>query len=147
MNLDILNDVLNRTISNLFTNKQKHISYLSYDDDDDYSSDPSTQIQPSQTYQKKPISKKLPENYTPVTNIQKPQQRQNQAQQPQHYIQKKSDEGKITPELWKNSIAKKKLEESMRKLGVDEKKIKSKFFFVVQFNSIILFLFVEENYC
>ena len=33
MEVDILNDLLSRTVSNLFQNKSKHMSYVSEDDD------------------------------------------------------------------------------------------------------------------
>lgn len=100
MEVDILNDLLNRTISNIFQNKSKHLSYLSFNEDEEFSSE----------Y----IEKQL----TLDTKKQKATEAQT----------KTEPEKLCTPELWITTIGKKKFEESMNSLNVTLQKIKSKFY-------------------
>lgn len=100
MEVDILNDLLNRTISNIFQNKSKHLSYLSFDEDEEFSSE---YIEKQLTLETK--KQKQPEPQT-----------------------KNQPEKLCTPELWITTIGKKKFEESMNSLNLTMQKIKSKFY-------------------
>ena len=100
MEVDILNDLLNRTISNIFQNKSKHLSYLSFDEDEEFSSE---YIEKQLTLETK--KQKQPEPQT-----------------------KTQPEKLCTPELWITTIGKKKFEESMSSLNLTMQKIKSKFY-------------------
>lgn len=99
MEVNILNDLLNRSISNIFQNKSKHLSYLSFDEDEEFSSE----------YLEKQLTLDL-SNKT---------QKSNQSG-------KSKAEILCTPELWQSTIGKKKFEESMKTLNLDAQKIKSK---------------------
>lgn len=99
MEVDILNDLLNRSISNIFQNKSKHLSYLSFDEDEEFSSE----------YLEKQLTLDL----------------NNKTQKPNQTNKSKS-ETLCTPELWQSTIGKKKFEESMKTLNLDTQKIKSK---------------------
>ena len=103
MEIDILNDLLNRTISNLFTNKEKHLLYFS-NEDDEYISD--------KMKNEKDLSHTQVFEHGTFENI----------------INKKKEEKKenLTPEIWRNTIGKKKFENSMMKLNLDEKQIKNR---------------------
>ena len=99
MDIDILNDILNHTISNLFTNKAKHLTYLSEDTEES-----------SNDYNSAKISQQ--KNKTNFSNVR---------------IQDQEKESLVlTPESWSMTMGKEKLEESMKKLGIDESIAKGK---------------------
>lgn len=130
MEIDILNDILTKTVSNLFSNKIKHNSYLSLEDDESGISDISfTNSTPSQDRE---IDHSKLQNQT--QNLSQHNHQQLQQQKPKQ-------ESICTPELWKTTIGKKKYEEAMKRLDLDDKKIKSK----VYLNQQLEFLNQEKS--
>ena len=108
MEIDILNDLLNRTISNLFTNKEKHLLYFS-NEEEEYLSDDMKGKNEKDLSHTQVIQHGTFENIINKNKI----------------IEEKKEEENITPEIWRNTIGKKKFENSMHRLNVDEKKIKN----------------------
>lgn len=115
MEIDILNDILTKTVSNLFVNKIKHNSYLSLDDDESGISDIS-------------FANSIPSLDREIDQPRLQNQAQNLNQHHHQQLQqpKPKQESICTPELWKSTIGKKKYEEAMKRLDLDDKKIKSK---------------------
>ena len=118
MEIDILNDLLNRTISNLFTNKEKHLSYFSAEDDEYLSDD-------MKVKNEKDLSHTQVFEHGTFENIIGKNHHQHQIMNPIIEEKKEQKEQNITPEIWRNTIGKKKFENSMQRLNVDEKKIKN----------------------
>ena len=118
MEIDILNDLLNRTISNLFTNKVKHLSYFSTEDDEYLSDD-------MKGKNEKDLSHTQVFEHGTFENIIGKNHHQHQIMNPIIEEKKEQKEQNITPEIWRNTIGKKKFENSMQRLNVDEKKIKN----------------------
>ena len=118
MEIDILNDLLNRTISNLFTNKEKHLSYFSTEDDEYLSDD-------MKVKNDKDLSHTQVFEHGTFENIIGKNHHQHQIMNPIIEEKKEQKEQNITPEIWRNTIGKKKFENSMQRLNVDEKKIKN----------------------
>ena len=137
MEVDILNDILTRTISNLFVNKRKHMFYLSEDDGEKqeiFQEEPLNQInqnnqalnknlhnqnnlnnnQSEQT--KKNIIEKIINNNN-KNNIQKNIKQNNQNNQNQEIT---------SPKVWCATIGKKKYEEALHRLQINERMIASK---------------------
>ena len=108
MEIDILNDLLNRTISNLFTNKEKHLLYFS-NEEEEYLSDDMKGKNEKDLSHTQVIQHGTFENIINKNKI----------------IEEKKEEN-ITPEIWRNTIGKTKFENSMNKLNLDEKKIKNR---------------------
>ncbi len=109
MEIDILNDLLNRTISNLFTNKEKHLLYFS-NEEEEYLSDDMKGKNEKDLSHTQVIQHGTFENIINKNKI----------------IEEKKEEENITPEIWRNTIGKTKFENSMNKLNLDEKKIKNR---------------------
>ena len=118
MEIDILNDLLNRTISNLFTNKEKHLSYFSAEDDEYLSDD-------MKVKNDKDLSHTQVFEHGTFENIIGKNHHQHQIMNPIIEEKKELKEQNITPEIWRNTIGKKKFENSMHRLNIDEKKIKN----------------------
>ncbi len=119
MEIDILNDLLNRTISNLFTNKEKHLSYFSTEDDEYLSDD-------MKVKNDKDLSHTQVFEHGTFENIIGKNHHQHQIMNPIIEEKKEQKEQNITPEIWRNTIGKTKFENSMNKLNLDEKKIKNR---------------------
>ena len=133
MEVDILNDLLSRTVSNLFVNKSKHMSYLSEDDGDkqeifsqevlnvnnqksSLNSHNSNHLNNNQNEQpKKNLIEKIINNNK--NNMQKNSKLNNQNNQNQEIN---------SPKIWCLTVGKKKYEESLHRLEIDEKIIASK---------------------
>ena len=109
MEIDILNDLLNRTISNLFTNKEKHLLYFSNEEEEHLSDDMKGKNEKDLSHTQV-IQHGTFENIINKNKI----------------IEEKKEEENITPEIWRNTIGKTKFENSMNKLNLDEKKIKNR---------------------
>ena len=109
MEIDILNDLLNRTISNLFTNKEKHLLYFS-NEEEEYLSDDMKGKNEKDLSHTQVIQHGTFENIINKNKI----------------IEEKKEEENITHEIWRNTIGKTKFENSMNKLNLDEKKIKNR---------------------
>ena len=118
MEIDILNDLLNRTISNLFTNKEKHLSYFSAEDDEYLSDD-------MKVKNEKDLSHTQVFEHGTFENIIGKNHHQHQIMNPIIEEKKELKEQNITPEIWRNTIGKKKFENAMHRLNIDEKKIKN----------------------
>lgn len=111
MDIEILNDLLNTTISSLFLNKEKHINYFTRDDDNlNYPSD---------------IQINNNKNMNLNNNQNKNYEYKNENFDNQY--ENIEDNNLCTPELWIKTIGKKKFEDSLKKLNLDEKKINSKY--------------------
>ena len=139
MEVDILNDVLLRTVSNLFLNKNKHISYFSEEDDDKQEIFPQQPLSknnsnsikssisshnsnhmnnnnnnPNEQPKKNLIEKIINNNINNQKNNNKPNNQNVQNQE-------------ITsPKVWCATIGKKKYEESLQRLQINERMIASK---------------------
>ena len=137
MEVDILNDVLLRTVSNLFLNKNKHISYFSEEDDDkqeifpqqplsknnsnsikssinSHNSNHMNNNNPNEQPKKNLIEKIINNNINNQKNNNKPNNQNVQNQE-------------ITsPKVWCATIGKKKYEESLQRLQINERMIASK---------------------
>ena len=141
MEVDILNDILSRTVSNLFSDKLKHMSYVSEDDEgrkSELSLDNEINIQKNlkskndninvaqktqnEAQPKKNLIEKLINN-----NIQKNNSKQNnniiENNQNNQNNQKVEN---LSPKKWCLTIGKKKYEESLKRLQISEKMIASK---------------------
>lgn len=135
MEVDILNDILSRTVSNLFSDKLKHLSFVSEDDGTDkqeLSLEEEANLQKNiknkneninqrninEPQQKKNLIEKLINN-----NIQKNNSKQNNIIEEAQSNQKVEN---ISPKKWCLTIGKKKYEESLKHLQISEKMIASK---------------------
>ena len=150
MEVDILNDLLSRTVSNLFQNKSKHMSYVSEDDDNksDLFLDEEPIIEQKESKeenQKKNISIIKNNNINNQAN-------QNETNLKKNLIEKlinnnaalqknnsknlkNKENSNITPEIkeenlspkkWCLTVGKKKYEEALKRLQLSEKIILSK---------------------
>ena len=136
MEVDILNDILSRTVSNLFVNKRKHMSYLSEDDGEKQEIFPQENLNPiNQNNQplnkntfnlnnlnnnpneqpKKNLIEKIINNNK--NNVQKNVKQNNQDNQNQEIT---------SPKIWCATIGKKKYEEALQRLQINERMIASK---------------------
>ena len=117
MEVDILNDILLRTVSNLFSNKSKHISYFSDDD---------TIIDKQEIFsQNNPKNEKKSYTY----NNNKGEQKQNIIEKIINNNMQKNpqiNQGNISPKNWCMTIGKKKYEESLNRLQINETIIASR---------------------
>ncbi len=136
MEVDILNDILSRTISNLFMNKNKHMSYLSEDDGD---------VQEI-FHQDIPNLNKLNNQKSNLNSLNLNNNNVNINEQPKiNLIKKIINNNKNTiqknlkqnnqnyqnqeitsPKIWCSTVGKKKYEESLNLLQINEKMIASK---------------------
>lgn len=140
MEVDILNDILSRTVSNLFSDKMKHMSYVSEDDGGDKPELSLEEINPQ---------KNLKNNKNEIINIKNQNQNLNEPQPKKNLIEKlinnniqKNNSLKqnninnnlennqktenLSPKKWCLTIGKKKYEESLKRLQISEKMIASK---------------------
>ena len=139
MEVDILNDLLTRTVSSLFSNKMKHLSYLSEDDENkqeeifpqqepiihniqksnfnshnsNHSNNNSNNNQNEQP--KINLIEKIINNN--MNNMQKNNKQNNQNNQNQEIT---------NPKMWCMTVGKKKYEESLQRLQINEKMIASR---------------------
>ena len=136
MEVDILNDILSRTVSNLFSDKLKHMSYVSEDDISEKSElsleevnqniknknenmNQKNQNEPQQQ-QKKNLIEKLINN-----NIQKNNSKQKLIVENNQNNPEKEDKN-LSPKKWCLTIGKRKYEESLKRLQINEKMIASR---------------------
>ena len=140
MEVDILNDILSRTVSNLFSDKMKHMSYVSEDDGGDKPELSLEEINPA---------KNIKNNKNEIINIKNQNQNINEPQPKKNLIEKlinnniqKNNSLKqnninnnlennqktenLSPKKWCLTIGKKKYEESLKRLQISEKMIASK---------------------
>ena len=140
MEVDILNDILSRTVSNLFSDKMKHMSYVSEDDGGDKPELSLEEINPA---------KNIKNNKNEIINIKNQNQNLNEPQPKKNLIEKlinnniqKNNSLKqnninnnlennqktenLSPKKWCLTIGKKKYEESLKRLQISEKLIDSK---------------------
>ena len=138
MEVDILNDILSRTVSNLFSDKLKHMSYVSEDDEGkktELSLDNEINIQKNlknkndnvymnqKNIQNEPQTKKNLIEKLINNNIQKNNSKQNNNVENNQNNQKAEN---LSPKKWCLTIGKKKYEESLKRLQISEKMIASK---------------------
>lgn len=138
MEVDILNDILSRTVSNLFSDKLKHMSYVSEDDEgkkSELSLDNEINIQKNlknkndnvymnqKNIQNEPQTKKNLIEKLINNNIQKNNSKQNNNVENNQNNQKAEN---LSPKKWCLTIGKKKYEESLKRLQISEKMIASK---------------------
>ena len=141
MEVDILNDILSRTISNLFPDKFKHMSFVSEDDGGEKSelsleeevntqknlknkNENINQKNQNEPQPKKNLIEKLINN-----NIQKNNSKQNSQIDNNQINQNNQANQKVenlSPKKWCLTIGKKKYEESLKRLQITEKMIASK---------------------
>ena len=140
MEVDILNDILSRTVSNLFSDKMKHMSYVSEDDGGDKPELSLEEINPA---------KNIKNNKNEIINTKNQNQNLNEPQPKKNLIEKlinnniqKNNSLKqnninnnlennqktenLSPKKWCLTIGKKKYEESLKRLQISEKMIASK---------------------
>ena len=140
MEVDILNDILSGTVSNLFSDKMKHMSYVSEDDGGDKPELSLEEINPA---------KNIKNNKNEIINIKNQNQNLNEPQPKKNLIEKlinnniqKNNSLKqnninnnlennqktenLSPKKWCLTIGKKKYEESLKRLQISEKMIASK---------------------
>ena len=101
MEIDILNDLLNRTISNLFTNKEKHLLYFSNEEEEYLSDD-------MKGKNEKDLSHTQVFEHGTFENIIGKNHHQHQIMNPIIEEKKELKEQNITPEIWRNKKEKKK---------------------------------------
>ena len=139
MEIDILNDLLTKTVASLFQNREKHISYLSEDDSDNDNSNIFTQEtfnNNKYTLDNHNNNKLHSTNGSNHSNINETNPKQNQPSLIDNIINnninkmKNNENNKpnvnITPKEWCSTIGQKKFEESMRRLKINEQIITSK---------------------
>ena len=142
MEVDILNDVLLRTVSNLFMNKNKHVSYFSEEDEDKQEIFPQQNINKNnqnniksninshnsnhlnnnnnQNEQpKKNLIEKIINNN--INNAQKNNNKQNNQNN-----QNNQNQEITSPKIWCVTVGKRKYEEALHRLKIDERMIASK---------------------
>jgi len=143
MEVDILNDILSRTVSNLFSDKIKHMSYVSEDDGGD---------KPELSLEEVNPQKIIKNNKNEIINLKNQNQNLNEPQPKKNLIEKlinnniqKNNSLKqnninnniennqnnqkaenLSPKKWCLTIGKKKYEESLKRLQISEKMIASK---------------------
>ena len=142
MEVDILNDILSRTVSNLFSDKIKHMSYVSEDDGGDKSELSLEEKNPQKIIKNKPESVNNVDINTKNQNKNEPQTKPNLIEKLiNNNIQKNNNlkqnniaennqnnqaQENLSPKKWCLTIGKKKYEESLKRLQISEKMIASK---------------------
>ena len=143
MEVDILNDLLSRTVSNLFVNKSKHMSYLSEDDGDKQEIFPQEVISKNnQNNQKSSLNShnsnhinNNSQNEQPKKNLiekiinnNKNNIQKNNKQNSQNNQNNQNNQNPDinSPKVWCMTIGKKKYEESLHRLQINERIIASK---------------------
>ena len=142
MEVDILNDILSRTVSNLFADKIKHMSYVSEDDGGDKSELSLEEKNPQKIIKNKPESVNNVDINTKNQNKNEPQTKPNLIEKLiNNNIQKNNNlkqnniaennqnnqaQENLSPKKWCLTIGKKKYEESLKRLQISEKMIASK---------------------
>ena len=128
MEVDILNDILSRTVSNLFSDKLKHMSFVS-EDDGGLQSDLSLEEKEDKKILKneKNLNEPQPKKnlIEKLINNQKNKEKQNNNNIIEN-AQNNQKEENLTPKNWCLTIGKKKYEESLKRLQINEKMIASK---------------------
>ena len=133
MEVDILNDLLIRTVSNLFSNKNRHMSYLSEDDGEKQEIFPQQDIVMNNQKQKPNISHNLNhlnnnlnnQNDQPKKNLIEKIINNNIQKNPKQTSNTLNQENHL-PKIWCITVGKKKYEESLERLQINEKIIASK---------------------
>ena len=137
MEVDILNDILSRTVSNLFVNKRKHMSYLSEDDGEKQEIFPQENLniinQINQPLNKNSFNTNdLNDNQNVQTKknlIEKIINNNNKNNAPKnikHNNQDNQNQEITSPKTWCITIGKKKYEEALHRLQINERMIASK---------------------
>ena len=142
MEVDILNDILSRTVSNLFSDKIKHMSYVSEDDGGDKSELSLEEKNPQKIIKNKPESVNNIDINAKNQNKNEPQTKTNLIEKLiNNNIQKNNNlkqnniaennqnnqaQENLSPKKWCLTIGKKKYEESLKRLQISEKMIASK---------------------
>ena len=143
MEVDILNDILSRTVSSLFSDKTKHMSYVSEDDGGDKPEltleEENSQKNIKNNNKKENININLKNNQNepqPKKNLIEKlinnniQKNNNLKQNNNNNINENNQANKTTenlsPKKWCLTIGKKKYEESLKRLQISEKMIASK---------------------
>ena len=142
MEVDILNDILSRTVSNLFSDKIKHMSYVSEDDGGDKSELSLEEKNPQKIIKNKPESINNIDINAKNQNKNEPQTKPNLIEKLiNNNIQKNNNlkqnnisennqnnqaQENLSPKKWCLTIGKKKYEESLKRLQISEKMIASK---------------------
>ena len=142
MEVDILNDILSRTVSNLFSDKIKHMSYVSEDDGGDKSELSLEEKNPQKIIKNKPESVNNIDINAKNQNKNEPQTKPNLIEKLiNNNIQKNNNlkqnnisennqnnqaQENLSPKKWCLTIGKKKYEESLKRLQISEKMIASK---------------------
>ena len=138
MEVDILNDILSRTVSNLFSDKLKHMSYVSEDEGDKPELSLEEEANPQKNIIKNKnenINQKNQNESQPKmnlieklinNNIQKNNSKQNNPIENNINNQNNQKEENLSPKKWCLTIGKKKYEESLKRLQISEKMIASK---------------------
>ena len=140
MEIDILNDLLTKTVASLFQNREKHISYLSEDDSDSDNSNifiQETSNNTKYTLDERNSNKMHLNNNSAHSNTSETNPKQNQ--QPSlidniinnninkiKNMENNKPNINVTPKEWCSTIGQKKFEESMRRLQINEQIITSK---------------------
>ena len=133
MEVDILNDLLTRTVSNLFSNKNRHMSYLSEDDGEKQEIFPQQDIVMNNQKQKANIGHNLNhlnnnlnnQNDQPKKNLIEKIINNNIQKNPKQTPNNLNQEN-CSPKIWCLTVGKKKYEESLERLQINEKIIASK---------------------
>ena len=133
MEVDILNDLLTRTVSNLFSNKNRHMSYLSEDDGEKQEIFPQQDIvmnnqkqKPNMTHNLNHLNNNLNnQNDQPKKNLIEKIINNNIQKNPKQTPNNLNQEN-CSPKIWCLTVGKKKYEESLERLQINEKIIASK---------------------
>ena len=138
MEVDILNDILSRTVSNLFPDKLKHMSFVSEDDggekselslDEEVNPQKNIKIKNeniNQKNQNEPQPKKNLIEKLINNNLQKNNSKQNNQIENNQNNKANQKIENLSPKKWCLTIGKKKYEESLKRLQINEKMIASK---------------------
>ena len=137
MEVDILNDILSRTVSNLFVNKRRHMSYLSEDDGEKQDIFPQENLNPINQKNNQPLNKNSfnlnnlnnNPNEQPKKNLIEKiiNNNKNNAQKNVKQNNQDNQSPEITsPKIWCATIGKKKYEEALQRLQINERMIASK---------------------
>ena len=144
MEIDILNDILSRTVSNLFQNKLKHMSYLSEDEGEKLEIFPQESLNPSlknnqnlkinshnsshsnnslnnQNQNEQPKKNLIEKIINNNMNNNQKSIKQNNQNNPKNQNQEIN-----SPKIWCLTVGKKKYEESLARLQINEKMIASR---------------------
>ena len=139
MEIDILNDLLSRTVSNLFQNKMKHMSYLSEDDGEKLEIFPQESL--NVNLKNNPNSHNSSHSNNVANNNQNGQPKKNliekiinnnmnnnqkNIKQNNQNNPKNQNQEINSPKIWCITVGKKKYEESLARLQINEKMIASR---------------------